>query len=277
MMSPTLGSRVHKLESRMGIMQTEIGNIQSEFGSMKEDMQKIMKRLKVLVRNVGDDRQDWILRAEHHFSLNHLTNEERIEAAVVAFKGDAIRWFQWENKKSPMIQWEDMKLKLLKHFGITGHGSLFEKFLELKQEGTVADYRRKFVNLAAPLEGISEEVFLSQFMNGLQPMIKDEVRLFSPTNVSDAMDIACRIEEKNNNLKSDGNAFDNQEEVDEGVLAYLRFPPNYVIEKGIHINELAQKLKLSHDKLMESITRLEIEGKIYSSIDEFHYKPTISS
>ncbi|KAL7616164.1 hypothetical protein Lser_V15G03440 [Lactuca serriola] len=145
---------------------------------------------------------------------------------MTAFEGDAIRWFQWENKRSPMIQWEDMKLKLLKHFGITGHGSLFEKFLEVKQEDTVADYRRKYVNLAAPLEGISEEVFLSQFMKGLKPIIKAETRLVSPTNVSDAMDIASRIEVKNKTLKSDGNGVDDHEEVDQGVLAYLRFPPN---------------------------------------------------
>ena len=69
---------------------------------MKEDMQKIMKQLKVLVRNVGVDREinhftanqkrkldlpsfdgkdpeDWILRVEHYFSLNLQTDEERIE------------------------------------------------------------------------------------------------------------------------------------------------------------------------------------------------------
>ncbi|XP_023760992.1 uncharacterized protein LOC111909400 [Lactuca sativa] len=291
----SLTARVDELESRMKLVQTEIGNVQSEIGSMKEDMQKMMKLFELFIRNVGNDREmnrftaikerkldlptfdgndpeDWILRAEHHFDLNHLTNEERLEAAAIAFEGDAIRWFQWESKRSPMIEWEDMKLKLLKHFGITGSGSLFEKFLEVKQEGSVADYRRKFVNLAAPLDDISEEMFLGKFMSGLQPMIRSELRLFSPENVSDAMDIASRIEKKNKSLKSAGIWFDNQEEVDQGVLAYLRFPPNYGREVGIHINELEERLNLSHDKIMESIRRLEDERKIYSSIDDFHYK-----
>ncbi|CAH1440802.1 unnamed protein product [Lactuca virosa] len=284
MMSLTV--RVDELESRMKLVQTEIGNVQSEIGSMKEDMQKMMKLFELFVRNVGNDREinrftaikerkldlpsfdgkdpeDWIFRAEHHFDLNRLTNEERIEAAVVAFEGDAIRWFQWESKRSPMIQWEDMKLKLLKHFGITGSGSLFEQFLEVKQEGNVADYRRKFVNLAAPLDDISEEMFLGQFMSGLQPMIKAELRLFSPENVSDAMDIASRIEEKNKSLVSAGNWFHDEEEVDQGVLAYLRFPPNFNNDEGIHINELEQRLKVSHDKIMESLRRLEVSDNVY--------------
>ncbi|XP_023744004.1 replication protein A 32 kDa subunit A [Lactuca sativa] len=64
---------------------------------------------------------------------------------------------------------------------------------------------------------------------------------------------------------------------DQVVLAYLQLPANYGNEKGIHTNELAQKLKLSHDKIMESIRTLEDEGMIYSTIDEFHYKATSSS
>ncbi|KAI3739353.1 hypothetical protein L2E82_29756 [Cichorium intybus] len=64
---------------------------------------------------------------------------------------------------------------------------------------------------------------------------------------------------------------------DQMVLAYLQLPANYGNEKGIHTNELAQKLKLSHDKIMESIRTLEDEGMIYSTIDEFHYKATSSS
>lgn len=64
---------------------------------------------------------------------------------------------------------------------------------------------------------------------------------------------------------------------DQMVLAYLQLPANYGNEKGIHTDELAQKLKLSHDKIMESIRTLEDEGMIYSTIDEFHYKATSSS
>nr|XP_043618141.1 replication protein A 32 kDa subunit A-like [Erigeron canadensis] len=64
---------------------------------------------------------------------------------------------------------------------------------------------------------------------------------------------------------------------DQMVLAYLQIPANYGNEKGIHTDELAQKLKLPQNKIMESIRTLEDEGMIYSTIDEFHYKATSSS
>ncbi|KAD3337825.1 hypothetical protein E3N88_33346 [Mikania micrantha] len=64
---------------------------------------------------------------------------------------------------------------------------------------------------------------------------------------------------------------------DQMVLAYLQLPANYGNEKGIHTDELAQKLKLPVNKIMESIRTLEDEGMIYSTIDEFHYKATSCS
>ncbi|XP_076960551.1 replication protein A 32 kDa subunit A-like [Bidens hawaiensis] len=60
--------------------------------------------------------------------------------------------------------------------------------------------------------------------------------------------------------------------VDQMVLAYLQLPANSGNEKGTHTDELAQKLKLPINKIMESIRTLEDEGMIYSTIDEFHYK-----
>ncbi|RVW52330.1 Replication protein A 32 kDa subunit A [Vitis vinifera] len=64
--------------------------------------------------------------------------------------------------------------------------------------------------------------------------------------------------------------------LDQMVLDYLQQPSNYDREKGIHRDELSQQLKISTEKIMESIRTLEEEGLIYSTIDEFHYKSTTS-
>lgn len=64
--------------------------------------------------------------------------------------------------------------------------------------------------------------------------------------------------------------------LDQMVLDYLQQPSNYDREKGVHRDELSQQLKISTEKIMESIRTLEEEGLIYSTIDEFHYKSTTS-
>ena len=61
----------------------------------------------------------------------------------------------------------EFKARLLDRFGQTQEGILCEKFLALKQEGTVREYLCLFELLAAMLEGMPEQVQESTFINGL--------------------------------------------------------------------------------------------------------------
>lgn len=67
---------------------------------------------------------------------------------------------------------------------------------------------------------------------------------------------------------------DGLKDIDQRVLDYLQQPASLAQEKGVHRDEIARHLKLSVDKIMQSITCLEDEGLIYSTIDEFHFKST---
>lgn len=116
---------------------------------------------------------------------------------MIAFDGDALRWFHWENRRRLIKNWNELKCSMLKHFLSNSNGSLCEQFLALRQESTVEESRRKFMFLAAPLNDVSEEVLLSQFINGLDPMVKAEVRLLSPYNLNAAMKVAMKIKVKN--------------------------------------------------------------------------------
>ncbi|XP_044463225.1 replication protein A 32 kDa subunit A isoform X2 [Mangifera indica] len=75
---------------------------------------------------------------------------------------------------------------------------------------------------------------------------------------------------------------DGLKDCDQLILDYLQQPSsrfvmhqNFVLlerERGVHIDELSQQLKIPKKKIMDSIASLENEGLIYSTIDEFHYK-----
>ncbi|KAI3716153.1 hypothetical protein L6452_23281 [Arctium lappa] len=154
------------------------------------------RRLEMPVFN-GTDPDSWIVRAERYFSLNRLNNEEKMEVALISLEDDALKWHQWEDKRRPITRWEELKALLLSQFHTVGEGSLCEQFLAVKQTTTVMEYKRRFITMAAPLEGISEEVYVSQFINGLLPEIRAEVRLLSPNGLNKAMDVACMVEERN--------------------------------------------------------------------------------
>ena len=135
----------------------------------------------------------WILKAERYFTVNRLSNDEKLEAAIIAFEGDAQLWYQWENKKRSMVVWEEMSALILKQFRVLQVGSLYEQWLAFTQDSSVREYRRKFIKLSAALENITDELALGNFINGLKPEIRAEIRIMEPSNLGRAMDLAQRL------------------------------------------------------------------------------------
>lgn len=52
------------------------------------------------------------------------------------------------------------------------------------------EYMQRFIELLAPLENVSDKVALVDFINGLKPKIRVEVRILEPINLGRAMDLA---------------------------------------------------------------------------------------
>lgn len=50
---------------------------------------------------------------------------------------------------------------------------------------------------AAPLDHISENILMGQFINGLKEKIRVEVQLLNPINLQQATELAMRVEERN--------------------------------------------------------------------------------
>lgn len=87
-----------------------------------------------------------------------MSEEEKWEAAAVCLDGDTLAWFQWEERRRPIKNWEELKIKLLHRCCSTQEGSLCAQFLALHQMTTSKEYRRQFEKLASSLQNISEEV-----------------------------------------------------------------------------------------------------------------------
>lgn len=145
----------------------------------------------------GVDPDGWVLRIERYFSFYRLTEAEKLEAVVVALEGDALRWFYWENKRRPIRRWDELKEFMLRYFRPSSGRSLCEQWLATAETDSATEYRRKFIETVAPLERLPEEIMLGQFLNGLKEDIRAEVRLLNPINLEQAMELALRVEERN--------------------------------------------------------------------------------
>ncbi|KAL6514782.1 hypothetical protein OROGR_020361 [Orobanche gracilis] len=80
------------------------------------------------------------------------------------------------------------------------NGTIEEQLLEIKQSKSVEEYRNRLISFAASLGGDSEEIKLSEFVNGFETVVRVEMRLRWPTCLEEAIQFAVRIEERNRDL-----------------------------------------------------------------------------
>ena len=74
-------------------------------------------------------------------------------------------------------------------FRPTQEGTVEERFLALRQWGSVKDCRLCFEMLAAPLEDMPKELLEGHFINGLRPNIRANMRVLG---LEQMMDLAQR-------------------------------------------------------------------------------------
>lgn len=81
----------------------------------------------------------WILRGEKLFNIYR----EKLKAAVVSMEGNALRWFQFENRRRPIKGWRDLKSRVVLEFQAFGAGTVHEQWLAITRTTTVVEYRQK--------------------------------------------------------------------------------------------------------------------------------------
>lgn len=145
-----------------------------------------------------------ILQAERYFSIYQLIDEEKVEAEILSLNGDALAWYRWSNNQQALTTWECMKTLFLKKFRSVLGGDIYEQWNSQEQTTTTAKYIRRFIELAAPLEKVTDRVALASFLKGLKPEIRDELHMWTPLDLGRAMDLAQQIEQRNRNLRSSG-------------------------------------------------------------------------
>nr|KAJ0192942.1 hypothetical protein LSAT_V11C800399880 [Lactuca sativa] len=65
----------------------------------------------------GNNSNGWVLEAERRFVDYQLSEEEKLEVAVVALKGYASLWYDEEHYRRPIRDWEELKFLIIQRFG----------------------------------------------------------------------------------------------------------------------------------------------------------------
>jgi hypothetical protein len=145
----------------------------------------------------GDDAYGWLVRIERYFRLNGVRVHEKLDAAVIALEEKALNWFQWWEEQTPSRAWDQFKIALIRRFQPGILQNPLGPLLNLKQKGSVMEYREKFEMLVAPIRREERVMLDSIFLNGLKEEIQAELKLFECQDLAELMDRALLLEEKN--------------------------------------------------------------------------------
>lgn len=147
----------------------------------------------------GENPRLWLDRCQTYFEMYHVPGSQWVATATMYVEGHAALWLQAYKRQHVLLGWDVFAQAIEEEFGADAYEAQMNKLLQLKQTGTVAEYRLAFeasmyylLSLDATL---NPKFFVTQFILGLKDEVRGAVRLQSPNSVTRAV-ILARIQEE---------------------------------------------------------------------------------
>ena len=147
----------------------------------------------------GDKPLLWVDLGLTYFEMYNVPEHHWVGTATLHLEGHAALWFQSFKRKNRLIAWDTFMQAVVEEFGLDEFDGQMTKLLQLKQTGTVAEYRLIFeecmYHLISLDDSLSQRWFVTQFVFGLRDDIRGAVRLQAPASITRAASLA-RIQEE---------------------------------------------------------------------------------
>lgn len=141
----------------------------------------------------------WLDRCLAYFELYKLAAHQWVATAALYIDGQAAHWLQAFRQSHRNITWDVFTSAILEEFGADEFEMVMHKLLQLRQTGTVAEYRAAFdeqmYHLLALDPSINTKFFVTQFLLGLKDELRAPVRLQAPSSITRAS-VLARIQEE---------------------------------------------------------------------------------
>ncbi|XP_037480907.1 uncharacterized protein LOC119358489 [Triticum dicoccoides] len=141
----------------------------------------------------------WLDHCLAYFELYHVPQHNWVATSALYVEGHAALWLRAFRQTHPVITWDLFRRAVEEEFGPEEFESLMHDLLQLRQTGTVAEYRQQFevhmYNMIALDATLSSKFFVTQFLLGLKDELRAAVRIQAPTSITRAT-VFARIHEE---------------------------------------------------------------------------------
>jgi hypothetical protein len=142
----------------------------------------------------GSDVRVWIDKCSAYFHLYSVPHDFKVTGTALHMVDKAAHWFQSYKQTGGSYVWENFVAAVSKEFVLNTHHLKTMELLNLRQTGSVADYKNQFEQLTYHIRlydpSISETMLVSQFLLGLKDDLRQAVEMHLPTSISQAPTLA---------------------------------------------------------------------------------------
>ncbi|XP_061355244.1 uncharacterized protein LOC133299775 [Gastrolobium bilobum] len=168
-----------------------------------DDHRQILKFVKPEIPKFdGKEPNTLIFKAELFFKIQQVPAQFKLELAGLRIDGVAADWFQWIFNSGTVQSWEEFIRAVRERFGPSNYNDVRGLLAKLMQNGSLADYMAEFQKLMNQVTNISDELFMTFFVAGLQPDLQGAVQLRWPTTFHQAMQLAIAYDSHHGELRS---------------------------------------------------------------------------
>lgn len=138
----------------------------------------------------------WVNKMNTILVANPIGEQEKVMTASNNVEAEVYDWFLWWTNKcaTRLFNWEYLNNALLKWFHDEEEDDVYERFIHLKQKGSVSEYTHEWEVLAIRQRGFSNEELLKLHHYGLKDYILEELKLYKPKTIEDARHASIIIE-----------------------------------------------------------------------------------
>jgi hypothetical protein len=134
-----------------------------------------------------------------YFDLYNVRPQNWVTTASLYVEGHAALWLQAYRQLHVQVNWNRFCQAVIEEFGPDEFEDQMHKLLQLRQLGTVTEYRLQFevymYQLLALDPSLSTKFFVTQFVLGLKDELRAAVRIQAPTSITRAT-VFARIQEE---------------------------------------------------------------------------------
>lgn len=151
-------------------------------------------------RFAGDDPTEWYNRVSQYFEYQETMDEHKVTLAAYHLEGEANQWWQWMRRayeeERRLVTWKIFVEELWARFGPTECEDFDEALSRVRQTGSLREYQKEFERLGNRVHGWSQKALVGTFMGGLKPEISEEIRMFRPKTLKEAISLARMKDEQ---------------------------------------------------------------------------------